>query len=135
MAAKKTRIAKSKTVFTALQVYFYVRSMDRSVDFYTKTLGFPLRVRFGNFWAEVDAGPVTIGLHPGKKGKAKPEEGGILSLGVKDIENVYTSLKEKKVKVGKMHTPDRGKFFMITDPDGYELHVVEFDPKWKKANR
>jgi catechol 2,3-dioxygenase-like lactoylglutathione lyase family enzyme len=42
----------------------FVSDMDRSVNFYTKTLGLKLAQRFGNHWASVEAGRLTIGLHP-----------------------------------------------------------------------
>jgi hypothetical protein len=41
-------------------VSVYVSNMDRAVDFYTTSLGLPLKVRIANEWAEVDAGKGTI---------------------------------------------------------------------------
>ena len=42
----------------------YVRDMDVSIRFYTETLGLALRMRAGDDWAEIDAGPgLVIGLH------------------------------------------------------------------------
>jgi len=125
-----------KPKLSAAQVYYYVSNMDKAVKFYTETLGLPLRVRFDNHWAEVNAGPITIGLHPTDNGK-KPKQGGggIISFHVSDFDQVVEDLKKKKVKMGKVHTPERGKFTMISDPDGNQLHMVEFDKKWAKANR
>ena len=52
----------------ATTAFYDVQDMDRAVKFYTETLGFPLKVRFGNNWAEVDAGSISIGLHPTEDG-------------------------------------------------------------------
>jgi predicted enzyme related to lactoylglutathione lyase len=129
MAAKKSNLS-------AAQVYYYVSDMDKAVKFYTETLGLPLRVRFENHWAEVDAGPITIGLHPTEDGK-KPKQGGggTVSFQVSDFEKVVDELKKKGANVGKIHTPERGKFTMISDPDGNMLHMVEFNKKWAKENQ
>jgi catechol 2,3-dioxygenase-like lactoylglutathione lyase family enzyme len=42
----------------------FVTDMDRSVRFYTEVLGLSLTQRFGNHWAQVEAGQLVIGLHP-----------------------------------------------------------------------
>jgi predicted enzyme related to lactoylglutathione lyase len=81
----------------------------------------------------MDAGPITIGLHPAE-GKPK-KGGGTISLNVKDIEGFVNEIKSKGAKVGQIHAPERGRFVMVSDPDGNELHVVEFDPKWVKKTK
>ena len=55
-----------------------VSNMDRAVEFYTRTLGLKLSSRFGDEWAEVEAGPgLTIGLHPAGNGPKPGIEGSI----------------------------------------------------------
>ena len=120
----------------AVQVYYYVKNMDNAVKFYTEIMGLPLKIRFENHWAEVDAGPITIGLHPTEDGKKpKQGDGGTVSFPVSDIEAVVGELKKKGAKVGPIHTPERGKFVMITDPDGNMIHLVEFSNSWADKNR
>ena len=123
-----------KQKLKAVQVYYYVRNMDHAVKFYTETLGLPLRIRFENYWAEVDAGPITIGLHPSDDGK-KPTQGGTASFLVDNIEAMVAELKKKGAKVSKIFTPERGKFAMITDPDGNMIHIVEFSKQWAKESK
>jgi predicted enzyme related to lactoylglutathione lyase len=115
-------------------VYYYVSDMDRAVDFYTKTLALPLRVRFENYWAEVEAGPITIGLHPTEDGKKPAAGGGTISFSVKNFDAIIDALKTRGAKIGRIHAPERGRFTMISDPDGNQIHIVEFNKKWMKAN-
>ena len=127
-------MAKKTSPLTATMIYYYVSDMDKAIKFYTEVLGLPLKVRFENHWAEVDAGPITIGLHP--TGGSKPKKGGgTISLNVNDIDGFVNEIKSKGAKVGKIQSPERGKFVMISDPDGNEIHVVEFDPKWVKKTK
>src|SRR5438270_9788346 len=54
-----------RRMFSSGNVTVYVSNMDRSVHFYTETLGLKLAYRFGDHWASVQLGKgLTIGLHP-----------------------------------------------------------------------
>lgn len=119
----------------ATTAFYNVQNMDRAVRFYTEKLGFPLKVRFGDNWAEVDAGSISIGLHPTEEGAAVEGEGGaILSFAVDDVESLAAALKEKGVEVSAIRNPPRGKFAMIKDSEGNYLHFIEFAKKWKDEN-
>ncbi len=116
-------------------VFYYVRDMDRAVQFYTEVLGLPLEHRFGDNWAEVNAGPVTVGLHPvDEHDTVVAGGGGTASFTVENIEDVVKQLRERGATVGEIHERPRGKFAMVTDPDGNHLHFIEFSERWKKAN-
>ena len=115
-------------------IYYYVSDMDKAIKFYTEVLGLPLKVRFENHWAEVDAGPITIGLHPAE-GKPK-KGGGTISLNVKDIEGFVNEIKSKGAKVGKIQSPERGRFVMISDPDRTVIDNASLTPdsmRWRNA--
>jgi lactoylglutathione lyase len=120
---------------TATMIYYYVSDVDKAVAFYRDVMGFPVKVRFENHWAEMDAGPITIGLHPTEKGTKPNQGGGTISCNVADIEKFVAEIKSKGANVGKIHAPERGKFVMVSDPDGNEIHVVEFDPKWVREKK
>lgn len=117
----------------ASTVFFDVQDMDRAVHFYTEILGLPLKVRFQNNWAEVDAGSISIGLHPTDDGEAvETGGGGVVSFYVSNAEKVRAHLMEKGCDVTAIRNPPRGKFFMLKDPDGNYLHLIEFNNEWKK---
>jgi predicted enzyme related to lactoylglutathione lyase len=125
-------MAKKKQMLQATMVYYYVSDMEKAIKFYSDVLGLKLKVRFQNHWAELDAGPITIGLHPTEKGKKPKSGGGTISCNVADIETFVEEIKSKGAKVSKIFAPERGKFVMVSDPDGNEIHVVEFNPDWVK---
>ena len=120
-------------ILKATTAFYDVQDMDRAVKFYTETLGFPLKVRFGNHWAEVDAGSISIGLHPTEDGAPVSTDGGAtVSFAVTNLEQLAENLKSKGVAVGEIRTPPRGKFLMAKDSEGNYLHFIEFADKWKK---
>ncbi len=121
--------------FKATTAFYDVQDMDRAVKFYTETLGFPLKVRFGDNWAEVDAGSISIGLHPTEDGAPVSSDGGAtVSFAVDNLEAVVEHLKGRGVEVGEIRSPPRGKFVMVRDSEGNYLHMIEFAKKWKDEN-
>jgi len=120
----------------ATTAFYNVQNMDRAVRFYTEILEMPLKVRFGNNWAEVDAGSISIGLHPTEdEAPVASEEGGAtVSFAVPNLESFAAQLTSKGVQVGQIRTPPRGKFMMVKDSEGNYLHFIEFSDEWKKEN-
>ncbi len=117
---------------TATTVFFYVQNLDRAVDFYTNALGMPLKVRHGNHWAEVNAGTISIGLHPLEEGEiVNTEGGGTVSFAVHDLDSLVKRLKEQDATIGEIRNPPRGRFVMGKDSEGNSLHFIEFSEKWK----
>lgn len=58
----------------ASTVYYLVHDMTKPFDS-IPVLSLPLKMRFGDAWAEVDAGAITIGLHPAE-GHRQAQQGG-----------------------------------------------------------
>ena len=117
----------------------FVSNMDKAVRFYSETLGLKLRGRYGDHYAEVDAGEgFTIGLHPEdkKKGSLAGKPGStIVGLGVTEaIETVMESLKKRGVNfTGRVQLDPKSpvKIAYLNDPDGNELYLCEtsYGPK------
>lgn len=111
-------------------VVVYVSDMNRSVEYYTTTLGLKLTARYGDHYAQIDAGKgLTLGLHPPGHGSPPPgTRGGIqITFGVTDaIENEVDALKARGVRFDSAvmnDGPVRLAFF--ADPDGNPMCLCE----------
>ena len=111
-------------------VYYEVQDLNRALQFYTGVLGLPQTVRHGDEWAEVDAGAFAIGLHSTEGEPVEGDGGGTVSFTTDDIEALVKDLKSKGANVGPIRTPPRGRFAIVSDPDGNKLHIVEFKKAW-----
>jgi catechol 2,3-dioxygenase-like lactoylglutathione lyase family enzyme len=104
--------------------------MDRAVRFYVETLGFKLRGRSGDDWAEVDAGDgLVLGLHRASGHGAKPGTHGSISVGL-DVNQPIAEVVEVLANRGvQFHGPvrDEGavKLAFFADPDGNSLYLAE----------
>lgn len=110
-----------------------VRDFERSIRFYTETLGLKLKMRAGDHWAEVTAGPgLTIGLHPWSPGHGpEPGKEGGISIGfeVAPIEKVVEALRAKGVTFrGPVQDTEDVKLAFFGDPDGNQLYLCEVKP-------
>lgn len=107
----------------------FVTDMDRAVRFYTETLGLRLTQRYGDHWAQVEAGKLTIGLHPASTHKPAGRNGSI-TIGFvlsTPIEDAVSALTQKGVKFhGPVAVdPNAGKFAYFEDPDGNSLYMMQ----------
>src|SRR5580704_4263980 len=105
-----------------------VSDMDRSVNFYTKILGLKLAQRFGNHWASVEAGKLTIGLHPASNENPAGRKGSTV-IGLEltgNIEDSVATLKQQGVQFrGAVGQDNAGKFAYFEDPDGNLLYMIQ----------
>jgi len=118
-------------MFTQGNVTVMVRDMGRAVEFYTKTLGLPLKQQYGEHWAEVEAPGLTIGLHPASAKAPPPGAAGALSigLGVERIDDAVQELGAKGVKFPRGIDADGFvRLAHFTDPDGNPLYLSETAP-------
>lgn len=111
----------------------YVADMDRSVTFYTETLGLKLQQRFGNHWAEVRAGDsLVIGLHPagGHTVPAGSHEAISIGLAIDEaIDPLVERLSAVGVKfVGPVTRDEKAGIALapFTDPDGTSLYFCQY---------
>ena len=108
-------------------VTVFVSSMDAAVNFYTEKLGLKLKERYGDHWATVRAGDLTIGLHPASSKYPAPGTRGSMMIGLEideSIDVVMRQLQDKGVTFrGPIVDDDAGTFAHFSDPDGNELYL------------
>jgi predicted enzyme related to lactoylglutathione lyase len=103
-----------------------VKDMDKSVAFY-QSIGFDLQQRWQNYYAQLAAPGVTIGLHPSET--TSPSGSGSISIGfsVENIEEAKSLLQNLTINATERNE-EGGQFLHFTDPDGTELYFIK--PKW-----
>jgi predicted enzyme related to lactoylglutathione lyase len=113
----------------------FVSDMDRAIRFYTETLGLKLEQRFGDHWASVKTGGLTIGLHPASETSTAGRKGSItIGLNLNEpIEGVVDRLKRQGVKFTRGIVEDGfSRAAHFEDPDGNELYIIELAAEWSK---
>lgn len=100
-----------------------VSDMDIAVKFYTETLGFTLKNRYGDHWADIDGPGIAIGLHPTDKDIKKGDN---LQIGLKvpDLDKAISELEQKGVRF-KIHQDDQVRLAFFTDPDNNMLYLAQ----------
>ena len=118
------------TVEALDHVMLWTMDMDRAVGFYGDLLGLKLINRYGNEWAEFDAGPVKIGLHGGGDRSSVPP-GGTVVLRVGDLDSAKVGLRSGGVVFEDHDGEVEGlaRFAMFADPDGNALQIIEYFEK------
>ena len=115
-------------------VTIFVSDFERALRFYTEVLGFPLKMRAENFWAEVVAGGnLVIGIHPQSENAAPPGTEGSMQIGLSvtgSLPEFMKTLEKKGVKFDGPMIEDAGagRFANFRDPDGNRLYLWESAP-------
>jgi catechol 2,3-dioxygenase-like lactoylglutathione lyase family enzyme len=119
----------SENLFTGGNATIYVTDMDRSVQFYTETLGLHLAFRAGDSWAQIDAGQgLTLGLHVALHGVPSPGTNGAITVGLevaRPIDEVAQELGRRGVAVRRPPPDGAAKLAFFSDPDGNSLYAAE----------
>jgi catechol 2,3-dioxygenase-like lactoylglutathione lyase family enzyme len=100
-----------------------VSDMDRSVQFYSETLGFPVSQRYGNHWAEMEAPGLRIGLHPTSRKIVASDN---LQIGFR-VQNLDEAKKELEGKgIVFIQGDEEGvRLSSFSDPDGNVMYLAE----------
>jgi catechol 2,3-dioxygenase-like lactoylglutathione lyase family enzyme len=103
-----------------------ITDMDRSIAFYSDLLGFTLKNRFGNHWAELEGPGLTIALHPTDQ---EIEKGTNLQIGLRvgNLEDAVKTLRTKGVEIA-LSSEENVDLASFKDPDGNSLYLAQ--PKW-----
>ena len=117
-------------MYSSGNITVYVSDMDRSVRFYTETLGLRLAYRFGNSWASIEVGKgLTIGLHPANEHSPAGRKGS-MAIGLElegSMRDAVAKLEAKGVKFGHIDEGKAGAFASFEDPDGNPLYLAQLD--------
>jgi len=104
-----------------------VADLERSIAFYD-AIGFDLEKQWDNYYAQMSAPGLTLGLHP--TSPSNPVNGsGNTSLGFTcdDFEKTKSALMALSISITE-RDEEGGKFIHFHDPDGTALYFIE--PKW-----
>ncbi|MBV9329527.1 MAG: VOC family protein [Chloroflexi bacterium] len=113
-------------MFQQCNVTVMVADMDRSIQFYTQTLGLPLGFRAGNEWAQVEGPGLTIGLHPSREPLKAPDARMSIGFGVQDLARTVADLRQRGVAIPEpKDEPGRDRIVNFADPDGTPLYLIE----------
>jgi len=108
-----------------------VADIDRSIEFYTGTLGFDVDFRYEDFYAGIMKDGYSIHLKKGKPSKEEREnrrnnEDLEIVFSVDGIEGLYEELSNKSVEFAQsLRVMPYGKEFYVADPDGNIIAFME----------
>jgi glyoxylase I family protein len=116
-------------------VRYQVKDVQRSIAFYTQTLGFTLDQQNLPAFAQVSIGPLKLILSgPGASGSRPMPDGGQQEPGgwnrvvleVKDLPARIRELKSQAVRLrNEMEVGPGGKQIQVEDPDGNPVELFE----------
>ena len=121
--------------FRGVAVRYQVTDVERSVDFYTRHLGFKLLNRAGPAFAMVSSGELTLWLSGPKSSGARPmpdgrrqEPGGWnrIALEVRDLNARVETLRKAGVRFrNDVETGPGGSQIQLDDPDGNPIELFQ----------
>ena len=110
---------------------FVVADLERSLDFYTRELGFEIAFRYEDFYAGIGRDGYTLHLKSGspaieERANRRDNEHLDLVLSVEDISSLFDVIKSRAaIIVQPLREMPYGREFYIADPDGYILGFLE----------
>ena len=116
-------------------VRYLVSDVERSIDFYTNTLGFKLDQSMAPAFARISKDDLTLWLAGPKSSAARPmpdgrhpEPGGWnrFVLEIADLESLVTKLNQAGTRFrNDIVTGPGGKQILVEDPDGNVIELFE----------
>ena len=103
------------------------KDLDKSISFY-ESIGLIVNNRWGNYYAQLNAPGVVIGLHPTTDINLKDNSGNVsIGFTADDFEEAKSLLQRLSIKTTEMQE-EGGQFLLFNDPDGTSLYFIK--PKW-----
>jgi predicted enzyme related to lactoylglutathione lyase len=108
-----------------------VADLERSLDFYSRELGFEIDFRYEDFYAGIARDDYTVHLKSGsptiqERANRRRNEDLDLVFSVEDIHGLFDAIKSRPVTIVQpLREMPYGREFYIADPDGYILGFLE----------
>ena len=108
-------------------VILAVKDLNRSVEFYNKILGMPIKRQREN-WVDLGQSGALLSLHPASTELSTPNDMIMIGFVVGDVSSAIDELKSKNVKIHRnIQNKASGKNAIILDPDNYMISLFEPD--------
>jgi len=108
-----------------------VTDINRSIEFYTKKLGFEVNFRYEDFYSGIIKDGYSIHLKLAKpsieeRENRRSNEHLDITFSVEGIEDLYEDFLNKSIEVIQpLRGMPYGREFYVTDPDGYIIAFLE----------
>jgi catechol 2,3-dioxygenase-like lactoylglutathione lyase family enzyme len=101
-----------------------VSNLDKSVSFYL-SIGFTLLNRWDNYYAQLSAPGIIIGLHPTESQHLKGSSGNVsIGFTTEDFEKTKSQLLKLTIIITERQE-EGGHFLHFDDPDGTSLYFMK----------
>jgi len=108
-------------------VILAVRDLEKSLEFYNKILGMPIKRQREN-WVDLGQSGALLSLHPASAELMTPNDMIMIGFVVGDVSSAIDELKSKNVKIHRdIQNKSSGKNAIILDPDDYMISLFEPD--------
>jgi len=108
-------------------VILAVKDLNKSIEFYNKILGMPIKRQREN-WVDLGQSGALLSLHPASTDLLTPNDMIMIGFVVGDVSSAIDELKSKNVKIHRdIQNKSSGKNAIILDPDDYMISLFEPD--------
>ena len=108
-------------------VILAVKDLNKSVEFYNKILGMPIKRQREN-WIDLGQSGALLSLHQASAELQTPNDMIMIGFVVGDVSSAIDELKSKNVKIHRdIQNKLSGKNAIILDPDDYMISLFEPD--------
>jgi catechol 2,3-dioxygenase-like lactoylglutathione lyase family enzyme len=104
-----------------------VKDLDNSISFY-KSIGLTVKNRWSNYYAQLEAPGLLIGLHPTSDNNLVGNSGNVSIGFITDNFDESKSCLQNLTVVFIERLEEGGQFLHFKDPDGTALYFIK--PKW-----
>ena len=110
-------------------VILAVNDLNKSVEFYNKILGMPIKKKREN-WVDLGQSGALLSLHPASQSSPHSgtslDNGILIGIVIGDVASAVNELKSKNVKIFRdIQEREAGKNAIILDPDEYMISLFE----------